>query len=42
MRLTIFQSDDGDCLMLWPEQHSWADASCEDPHGYVCEFALPP
>ena len=31
----------GDCVMLWPEQDSWADASCEDPHGYVCEFVLP-
>jgi hypothetical protein len=36
------EGSDGDCLMLWPEQQSWADASCDDPHGYVCEFELPP
>lgn len=26
-----------DCLMYWFENAAWADASCGDPHGYVCE-----
>jgi hypothetical protein len=31
----------GDCVMLWPQEAAWADANCDDQHGYVCEFALP-
>ena len=27
-----------DCLLLWYENEVWADASCEDEHGYVCEL----
>jgi hypothetical protein len=27
-----------DCLMYWYEQEAWADASCGDEHGYVCEI----
>jgi hypothetical protein len=26
-----------DCMMFWFENGDWADASCGDPHGYVCE-----
>jgi len=26
-----------DCLLLWYENSVWADASCDDAHGYVCE-----
>jgi hypothetical protein len=32
----------GDCVILWPDVDQWADADCDDVHGYVCEFALPP
>jgi hypothetical protein len=27
-----------DCLMYWFENVTWADASCGDEHGYVCEI----
>jgi len=29
-----------DCVILWQQPDAWADASCNDPHGYVCEFEL--
>ena len=28
-----------DCMILWYENEAWADASCGDLHGYVCEVA---
>lgn len=33
----------GDCVLLFPQDgdDSWADAACNDPHGYVCKFELP-
>jgi hypothetical protein len=27
-----------DCLLYWYQNASWADGSCGDPHGYVCEI----
>jgi hypothetical protein len=27
-----------DCLLYWYENATWADGSCGDPHGYVCEI----
>ena len=35
------ESTDADCVLLWPDQDGWADATCGDDHGYVCEFPLP-
>lgn len=33
-------STPSDCLLLWYENERWADASCGDEHGYVCEVEL--
>jgi len=29
---------DPDCMIYWHENATWADASCGDQHGYVCEI----
>jgi hypothetical protein len=36
-------SDDSpaDCLLFWYENGVWADGSCDDENGYVCEVARP-
>jgi hypothetical protein len=31
-----------DCLMYWHPAEAWADASCGDRHGYVCELESVP
>lgn len=34
-------SSAADCMLFWYENSAWADGSCSDEHGYVCEVARP-
>lgn len=31
-----------DCMILWYQNLNWADASCGDTHGYICEVIAAP